>query len=241
MKFINYFFNKILKEFALIKRNIQSRRGHFFADKQQYYVLYNILQEEKFKQIRDLLIDNKRLFLRKDSTIRKGSAIGGHELRNSQLASLVEWIDCAEFLEIVRSHTGISKLQFVPVEDTNRLSLLYYNEKGDGIDWHVDGTIYLGDRWAGILTIVEDIKEPEAKLELKPNGFSVTFPVEKMENTLILFQGDQVQHRARPMLLGEERIVVSLLFSTNPTRTKNPIFRLYQAWVNYIFYGNPRA
>ncbi len=234
-------FSNISKEFALIKRNIRSRRGHFRADKQHYFVLHDILPEKDFQHIRSLLLRNKALFLRKDSTVRKGSAIGGHELRNSQLAYLVERIDCAEFLEIVRSRTGISNLQFVPEVDTNRLSLLYYKDEGDGIDWHVDGTIYLGDRWAGILTIVEDIKESEAKLELKPNGKPATFPVEKMENTLVLFQGDQAQHRARPMLMDEERIVVSLLFSTNPTRTRNPILRLYQAWVNYIFYGNPRA
>ena len=234
-------FPNISKEYALILRNIQSRRGRFRADKQQYFVLEKILPEKDFQYLRSLLLRNKALFLRKDSTVRKGSAIGGHELRNSQLASLVERIDCVEFLEIVRSRTGISNLQFVPEADTNRLSLLYYKDEGDGIDWHVDGTIYLGDRWAGILTIVEDIKELEAKLELKPNGKPATFPVEKMENTLVLFQGDQVQHRARPMLMDEERIVISLLFSTNPTRTRNPILRLYQAWVNYIFYGNPRA
>jgi len=234
-------FPNISKEYALILRNIQSRRGRFRADKQQYFVLEKILPEKDFQYIRSLLLRNKALFLRKDSTVRKGSAIGGHELRNSQLASLVERIDCTEFLEIVRSRTGISNLQFVPEADTNRLSLLYYKDEGDCIDWHVDGTIYLGDRWAGILTIIEDIKEPDSKLELKPNGLPKTFPVKKMENTLVLFQGDQVQHRARPMLKDEERIVVSLLFSTNATRTRNPILRLYQAWVNYIFYGNPRA
>ena len=167
--------------------------------------------------------------------------MGGHELRKSSLLKIADIIDNPKFLQKVQSKTGIANLQFVPEVDTNRLSLLYYKDEGDGIDWHVDGTIYMGDRWAGILTIVEDIKESEAKLELKPNGKPATFPVEKMENTLVLFQGDQVQHRARPMLMDEERIVVSLLFSTNPTRTRNPILRLYQAWVNYIFYGNPRA
>ena len=167
--------------------------------------------------------------------------MGGHELRKSPLSKIPDIIDNPKFLQKVHSKTGIANLQFVPEGDTNRLSLLYYKDEGDGIDWHVDGTIYLEDRWAGILTLVEDIKESEAKLEIKPNGKPTTFPVDKMENTLVLFQGDQVQHRARPMLMDEERIVVSLLFSTNPTHTRNPILRLYQAWVNYIFYGNPRA
>ena len=234
-------FSNISKEFALIKRNIRSRRGHFRADKQHYFVLHDILPEKDFQHIRELLLKNKTLFLRNDSSVRQGSSMGGHELRKSPLSKIADIIDSSEFLEKVQSKTGIANLQFVPEVDTNRLSLLYYKDEGDGIDWHVDGTIYMGDRWAGILTIVEDIKESEAKLELKPNGKPATFPVEKMENTLVLFQGDQVQHRARPMLMDEQRIVVSLLFSTNPTRTRNPILRLYQAWVNYIFYGNPRA
>ena len=234
-------FSNISKEFALIKRNIRSRRGHFRADKQHYFVLHDILPEKDFQHIRELLLKNKTLFLRNDSSVRQGSSMGGHELRKSPLSKIADIIDNPKFLQKVQSKTGIANLQFVPEVDTNRLSLLYYKDEGDGIDWHVDGTIYMGDRWAGILTIVEDIKESEAKLELKPNGKPATFPVEKMENTLVLFQGDQVQHRARPMLMDEQRIVVSLLFSTNPTRTRNPILRLYQAWVNYIFYGNPRA
>ncbi len=234
-------FSNISKEFALIKRNIRSRRGHFRADKQHYFVLHDILPEKDFQHIRELVLKNKTLFLRNDSSVRQGSSMGGHELRKSPLSKIPDIIDNPKFLQKVQSKTGIANLQFVPEVDTNRLSLLYYKDEGDGIDWHVDGTIYMGDRWAGILTIVEDIKESEAKLELKPNGKPATFPVEKMENTLVLFQGDQVQHRARPMLMDEQRIVVSLLFSTNPTRTRNPILRLYQAWVNYIFYGNPRA
>ena len=234
-------FSNISKEFALIKRNIRSRRGHFRADKQHYFVLHDILPEKDFQHIRKLLLNNKTLFLRNDSSVRQGRSMGGHELRKSPLSKIPDIIDNPKFLQKVQSKTGIANLQFVPEVDTNRLSLLYYKDEGDGIDWHVDGTIYLGDRWAGILTIVEDIKESEAKLELKPNGKPATFPVEKMENTLVLFQGDQVQHRARPMLMDEQRIVVSLLFSTNPTRTRNPILRLYQAWVNYIFYGNPKA
>ena len=234
-------FTNISKEFTLIKRNIQSRRGRFQADKQHYFVLQDILPEKDFQHIRELVLKNKTFFLKKDSSVRKGSAMGGHELRKSPLSKIADIIDSPEFLEKVHSKTGIANLQFVTEVDTNRLSLLYYKDEGDGIDWHVDGTIYLEDRWAGILTIVEDIRESESKLELKPNGKPATFPVGKMENALVLFQGDQVEHRSRTMLKDEERIVVSLLFSPNPTRTKNPILRLYQAWVNYIFYGNPRA
>ena len=105
----------------------------------------------------------------------------------------------------VRKATGLESLQYVPVEDTNRLSLLLYEGKdeGDGIDWHVDGSIYLGQRWAGILVLIEDTREDFAKLELQPNLVTTSLPKSNMVNSLVLFQCDHV----RPMLDGEERIV----------------------------------
>ena len=51
----------------------------------------------------------------------------------------------------------------------------------------MDGCIYMGERWAGILTSVGDIEESEAELGLKPKGKPATFPVDKMENSLVLF------------------------------------------------------
>jgi len=155
-------FSNISKEYALIKRNIRSRQGHFQSDKQHYFVLHDILPKKDFQHIRKLLLKNKTLFLRNDSSVRQGSSMGGHELRKSPLSKIADIIDNPKFLQKVQSKTGIANLQFVPEVDTNRLSLLYYKDEGDGIDWHVDGTIYLGDRWAGILTIVEDIKESES-------------------------------------------------------------------------------
>ena len=117
-------FSNISKEYALILRNIQSRRGHFRADKQHYFVLHDILPEKDFQHIRKLLLNNKTLFLRNDSSVRQGSSMGGHELRKSPLSIIADIIDSSEFLEKVQSKTGIANLQFVPKVDTNRLSLL---------------------------------------------------------------------------------------------------------------------
>ena len=34
------------------------------------------------------------------------------------------------------------------------------------------------------------------------------------------------------------RVVMSLLFSTDPTMTINPLLRSYQSRINQVFYGN---
>ena len=91
----------ISKEFALIKRNIRSRRGHFRADKQHYFVLHDILPKKDYQHIRELVLKNKALFLRNDSSVRQGSSIGGHELRKSPLSKIAEIIDSLEFLKKV--------------------------------------------------------------------------------------------------------------------------------------------
>ena len=137
----------------------------------------------------------------------------------------------------VRSETGIGDLHYVTPEDRNQISLLYYAEAGDGIDWHFDGNIYLGQRWAGIFPLFEETADDTTKLELEVDGEVLTFDRKEVHNTLLLFQGDQVKHRVRPMTDGEERLVVNLLFSPTPNMTSNPILRLYQTWVNYMFYG----
>ena len=95
----------ISKEFALIKRNIQSRYGRFHTDKQHYFVLNNILSEKDFQHIRKLVLKNQTLFLRNDSSVRQGSSMGGHELRKSPLSNIADIIDSPEFLKKVHSKT----------------------------------------------------------------------------------------------------------------------------------------
>ena len=68
-----------------------------------------------------------------------------------------------------------------------RLRLLYYAEAGDGIDWHFDGNIYLGQRWAGIFPLFEETGDDTTKLELEVNGEVMTLDL-KRYNTLLLFK-----------------------------------------------------
>ena len=151
-------------------------------------------------------------------------------------------MNSSDFKSKVQKATGIPSLEYVSVKDTNRISLLLYKgvDGGDGIDWHVDGSIYLGERWTGIITLVEKTGEDSAKLELEQNNSLISFTKQELTNSLVLFRGDHIRHRVRPMLDGEERIVISLLFSDWPRMTVNPFLRLYQSNVNKAFYNNPR-
>ena len=105
----------------------------------------------------------------------------------------------------------------------------------------MDCNIYPGNRWAGILTLVEATLDEVSKLELQPNGQITKIPKAQLENSLIFFQGDHVLHLVRALAPEERRVVISLLFSDWPVRTRNPLLRRYQSRVNLAFYGSPSS
>jgi len=199
--------------------------------------LENFLSEEDFAYVKKLALDYKENMFRKDSLLRSGSALSLHELQESSCVEVVNLLVNPDFLARVRDRTGMLALDYIGAEDTFQISLLYYGQPGDGIDWHFDGNIYLGKRWAGIFTLHEATGQAHSKLEVEQNGLVKTFPVGVVENTLLVFQGDQVKHRVRPMYEGEERLVVNMVFSDNPTQSQNPFLKGYQSLVNYFFYG----
>lgn len=103
----------------------------------------------------------------------------------------------------IRNETGLL-LSFYSRLDENALSILSYSP-GDKMKYHVDGNKYYGKRWVGILTIKKGSKKSlcykVGKRELCPD---------LKENTLILFQGDQIQHSV--FTQDKERIVACILF-----------------------------
>tara|TARA_A100001037_G_scaffold287574_1_gene297195 strand:- start:339 stop:1046 length:708 start_codon:yes stop_codon:yes gene_type:complete len=231
-------FSRLTSEYRLYRHNRNNRKGIVDEAAQAFFFLPDVLAPELYARLLARINHANGEWNRSSTTWRDGGAIGGHALKTSAFADCIPYFSSGEFLQRLRERTGKRNLQFVPNGDTNRLSLLSYSEPGDGIDWHVDGNIYLGERWAGILTLLENTHDPEAKLELRPSGQTITLPIGNIANSLVLFRGDHVQHRVRPIVQGEKRVVMSLLFSTDPTMTINPLLRRYQSRVNQVFYGN---
>ena len=229
------------QEFSVIKRMVTNRFRTTSVPGAQVRVIENFLPEEEFERLKAVAREEKDNLYRKNSGMRSGAAMSSQDLRAGACAQLAESLINDRTLERAQEALDISDLQFIGQEDTNQLSLLYYGEPGDGIDWHFDGNIYLGDRWAGIFTLQEDTLDEFSKLELKEGDGSIhQFPTKLMPNSLALFQGDKMIHRVRGMNEGEERMVVNLLFSTNPEPSKNPLLQLYQSTVNYFFYGKAK-
>ena len=86
--------------------------------------------------------------------MRKGSGISSNNLRKEKDTNkILKLLDRPEILYNIYKRTNLN-IQFVPKNDINYISILSYDKAGDIIDWHKDGNIYYGNRWIGILTII---------------------------------------------------------------------------------------
>lgn len=210
------------------------------------YILPNFFPAQIFTRLVDLVEAHQNqprgTGFRTNSIIRNGSSVSHHQASRLATGNLLSQIfsqmDSAQTIQQIYHKTGL-RLQFVPVTDPNRVSMIFYTQPKDGIDWHYDGNNYYGHRWAAIYTIVNSgsgsAKFSSAKFMYRDK--TQTHGIDSQPNSLILFRGDRIQHKVDTIREGERRIVVSMLFCDICERTLNPLSHLYQSGVNFIFYG----
>jgi hypothetical protein len=210
---------------------------------------YRVIRENNIIIINDFLNPDYHIFLKKqfdnktfeskNVIFRKGSGYNFFKLHNSN-----EYIG---FLELFYNNdllTNLSKIigkpvQRTPLSDLNACSLLIYSKKGDYIDWHKDYSVYNGDRYVVLLTIVN---ENEKKNNLSKNEFyyvynNIEYKLKMKPNTLIIFKGSEILHKSTSINENEKRILLSMTFCDICQEKKNIIHFTYEKLKNMIIYN----
>jgi hypothetical protein len=136
----------------------------------------------------------------------------------------------------VSAVTGVA-IQPTPVQDQSSLSVLCYKEAGDHIQWHYDHNFYRGRHFTVLLSLVNHSAAgglSHSRLERQfPDGTvrSIAMP----ENTLAIFEGNRVRHRATPTEAGDLRIVLSMTYCTDPRISR--LKELARRVKDVAFYG----
>jgi len=119
--------------------------------------------------------------------------------------------------EWVQSITG-ERVYPTRDQDQSSLSLLCYNEPGDHINWHFDHNFYHGRHFTVLLSLVNESAEggvSQSRLQRKtPTGDIVE--LDTSANTLVVFEGARVLHRASPTGPGDVRLMLSMTYCTDP-------------------------
>lgn len=119
-----------------------------------------------------------------------------------------EWVSSVVGMPIVPTPDG----------DQSSLSVLCYHEKGDHINWHYDHNFYLGRHFTVLLSLANEAAAgglSQSKLmRRRAGGEEQTF--ETSPNTLVVFEGARVLHRASPTAEGDLRIMLSMTYCADP-------------------------
>ena len=108
-----------------------------------------------------------------------------------------------------------------PLHDQSSLSVLIYERPGDHIAGHYDHNFYLGRHFTVLLPVINaghgHAGLSHAQLSTKIAGRDVKLATQP--NTLVVFEGAKVLHKASPIEPGERRVVISMTFCTDPRTT----------------------
>jgi hypothetical protein len=131
------------------------------------------------------------------------------------------------FLDLYRSPAFIdflcrltnAKLMLCPDNDPHSCALYYYTEPGDHIGFHYDTSYYKGARYTILMGLVD--RSSHCKLVCELFKDDPTRAPRKMElvtkpGDLVIFNGDKLWHAVTPLGDGEERIVLTMEYVTNP-------------------------
>ena len=203
-----------------------------------FITLYNFLDTDTFHtlQIKERALG--ALEYRSTTPLRSGAATSHIDAHDTPLEALFEAAESCDVPGRIERRTGL-RLQLAPLTDHNRLSLLSYSRSGDHIWWHLDGNAYYGERWVGILVIINrgTAGLSDAELQFCRQDGAV-LSADTPENSLTLFRGHKIRHQVTPLGQNQRRVVLSMVLCDEGVPKMGVFARVYQALVNLLFYGH---
>src|SRR5262249_8662884 len=106
--------------------------------------------------------------------------------------------------------TGAS-IRVTPLQDQSSLSILCYKAAGEHINWHFDHNFYRGRHFTVLFSLVNRSANggnSQNRLE-RQHADGTIQAIDTSENSLVVFEGARVRHRATPAADGDLRVILS--------------------------------
>ena len=104
-----------------------------------------------------------------------------------------------------------------PVHDQSSCSLLIYEKPGDHIGWHYDHDFYRGRHFTVLLSLANERLDgsgvSSSTLQVRRDSGDISIPTPA--NTLVIFEGARILHRASALGSGQRRVLLSMTFCTD--------------------------
>lgn len=198
----------------------------------------NFLTPDFFNHIQNIFINKQ--YSTNDNYFRKGNGVSfinlHKDIKYNDLLSLYY----SEELSLIINKIFNKYLQRLSLNDKNACSLLIYTNKGDYIDWHYDISNLYGKRYTVLLTLVNKNNDTN---ELSENEFiykvnNVEHKMKCKENSLVLFEGNNILHKSTPINNNEKRIILSMVFCDICQENSNLLLKIYDKVKDKTVYKN---
>ena len=150
-------------------------------------------------------------------THKKGGSISYYLLRQSA-PSILSFYRSQAFIAWLSEIAG-ANLLLCPDDDPHACALYFYTEAGDHIGYHYDTSYYNGARYT-VLIGLTDRSTSKLLCRLHTRDTSKTqqdLSLATDPGLLVFFNGDKLYHAVSPLGEGEERVVLTLQYVTDPT------------------------
>lgn len=237
-----------------VQKHLQHIYNRLQKIKKQYPKIINpnkkIILDGEIKYIEDVFVpeyhkmisdqfEDLSMYNSKNLGVRKASGMNFIDMhKTDNYTGCLETYYNSEFLEYLSSLIK-KPLQRTNSSDINSCSLLVYSQEGDHIYWHIDNSIYYGDRYVVLYTAVNEnatkdgvsknefyykLNGKEQKLQLKPNS-------------IIVFKGSEIFHKSTEIGKNEKRVLLSMTFCDICQEKKNIINYIHDKIKNAVTYG----
>jgi 2OG-Fe(II) oxygenase superfamily len=147
---------------------------------------------------------------------KKGGTVA-YETLIASAPAIVALYHSKNFQDFISRLVGVT-VRPTPINDQSSLSVLFYDKPGDHIGWHYDHNFYRGRHFTVLLMLTntghaaDGLSHGETRARVAGEEVAVRAP----PNTLTVFEGARVRHKATPIEANEQRLVLSMTYCTDP-------------------------
>ncbi len=147
---------------------------------------------------------------------KKGGSVS-YYLLQEKAPAMLELYQHQGLISVLSQLAGVPLL-LCPDEDPHACALYFYTEAGDHIGYHYDTSYYKGARYTVLIGLRD---QSSSQLLCRLHTKDVDREVQELSlatdpGTFIYFNGDKLHHAVSPLAEGEERIVLTLQYVTDP-------------------------
>lgn len=148
---------------------------------------------------------------------KKGGAVSYFALAEKAPVFLTLYRSPA-FIDFLSRLVG-ARVMPCPDGDPHACALYFYTEPGDHMGFHYDTSYYRGARYTVLLGLVQRSERCRLVCQLhkgNPGRQSQELQLATAPGSLVIFNGDKLWHAVTPLGAGEERVVLSMEYVTDP-------------------------